>query len=164
MEKTSKDMLVQIALELDLKDILNFCNSFKKVNEKICKDDMFWRNKIEKEHPNIFSYNYLPKYISYRDFYENIQDTKYRRYSIDWTEDPLSIDFVIAGNIKQFDEIQNFTNSEPKTGDKVWIGISSDVDIYPPSMFSTKEDVIDSIKDSSQFNDIEYYYRGITLY
>ena len=37
MDKLSRDELVLLALQLDLPDILSFCNSSKYVNEKICK-------------------------------------------------------------------------------------------------------------------------------
>lgn len=52
MESLPRDVLVYLALELDLLDIVNLCKSNKKIDEKICKNHHFWRNKINRDYPN----------------------------------------------------------------------------------------------------------------
>ncbi len=44
-----KDILRKIALDMDYKDIINLCKSNKKINDKLCKDEHFWRMKYEKD-------------------------------------------------------------------------------------------------------------------
>jgi len=44
----SKDMLFQIALELDLPDLFSFCLSSKRYNEIACNNKEFWRAKLIK--------------------------------------------------------------------------------------------------------------------
>jgi hypothetical protein len=45
-----KDILLLIALELNLKDLFNFCQTCKIINEKIYKNKTFWFNKLEKDY------------------------------------------------------------------------------------------------------------------
>jgi hypothetical protein len=52
MESLPKDVLVYLALELNLVDIVSLCKSNKNIDNKICKNQYFWRNKINKEYPN----------------------------------------------------------------------------------------------------------------
>ena len=48
-----KDVLVLLALELDYPDILNYCKSDERVNEKICRNREFWRSKLIRDFPNV---------------------------------------------------------------------------------------------------------------
>lgn len=62
------DMLVAIALELELPDLFRFCMSSKRHNEVVCKNKMFWLRRLQrdkmgrKEHPN---YKTISDYKSY---------------------------------------------------------------------------------------------------
>ena len=42
----SKDVLVYLALDMDLESIIKLCQTSSKINEKICKNDNFWLNKL----------------------------------------------------------------------------------------------------------------------
>ena len=43
--------LIQIALEMNLPDLVNFCAQSKHVNDNVCLKDRFWLAKIEKDFP-----------------------------------------------------------------------------------------------------------------
>jgi len=57
MNKLSKDVLFMIGLNLDLPDLLNFCESSERVNELICKRNDIWLNKLVNEFPNWKDFN-----------------------------------------------------------------------------------------------------------
>ena len=50
MDKLSKDELMLLAIEFDLPDLLRFCQSSKRINDKICKQDAIWYYKLNKEY------------------------------------------------------------------------------------------------------------------
>lgn len=56
MDKLSRDELYSIGLRLDLPELLNFCESYKKVNELFCKKSSIWKIKIEKDFPRYNSF------------------------------------------------------------------------------------------------------------
>lgn len=49
LAKQPKDILRKIALEMDYKDVINLCKTNKKINDKLCKDEYFWKMKYEKD-------------------------------------------------------------------------------------------------------------------
>ena len=49
----NKDMLVKIALELDLPDLMNLCLTNPEYNRKICNDNDLWRWKMIKDFPDV---------------------------------------------------------------------------------------------------------------
>ena len=49
----NKDMLVKIALELDLPDLLNLCLTNPEYNRKICNNNDLWRWKMIKDFPDV---------------------------------------------------------------------------------------------------------------
>ena len=66
----TRDVAIQIALELDVPDILRLCLVNKKFNAFICNNNYFWLNKIKKDFPNTQD---LQKYgESYKQIYENL--------------------------------------------------------------------------------------------
>jgi len=44
-----KDVLMLLALEMDIEYVINLCQSSSLFNNKICKDNHFWLNKLFKE-------------------------------------------------------------------------------------------------------------------
>lgn len=44
-----KDVISEIALDLDLPDLLNYCKSYDRVNEATCSNKIFWINKFKKD-------------------------------------------------------------------------------------------------------------------
>ena len=51
MDKFDAQVLFEIALGLDLPDILSFCSTNQKINRLVCQNDHFWRRKIKEEFP-----------------------------------------------------------------------------------------------------------------
>lgn len=88
MNKIPTDLLVLIALETDLPDILSLCLVNQDFNQKICKNKNFWIRLIKREYPevdlsNVNEYRKLYKYLSKRS--EEI--------------DELELDFAKDGDI-----------------------------------------------------------------
>lgn len=73
MENLPKDILVTIALEYNLPDIINFCQTSKKINNKVCNNNDFWINKIYKD----FNINFIEnhKFPRSRRLRENYMKT-----------------------------------------------------------------------------------------
>lgn len=49
MKNLDKDALFLIAMQLDLLDLLNFCQANKYIYEKICNNNYIWFNKLKKD-------------------------------------------------------------------------------------------------------------------
>ena len=49
MEKLEKDQLFLLALELDLPELISFCQTNKRINNLICKRNDIWLYKLNKE-------------------------------------------------------------------------------------------------------------------
>lgn len=77
MNNLPKDLLIVLALNLEYEEILNLCQTNKRVNDIVCKNKLFWKQKLVKEYPNInidnvTNYKGLYGYLNYRSN-ENIQ-------------------------------------------------------------------------------------------
>jgi hypothetical protein len=88
MENLNKDVLILLALELDYMDIFKFCDTSSKINNIVCKNNNFWRNKLYKDYPN---YDFQQKHNAenYKKIYqqmviekliENTPDTSTQSY------------------------------------------------------------------------------------
>lgn len=51
MEKLPKDVLMELALELNLPDIVSLCRTSSRIDRDVCENSIFWRNKIRKDFP-----------------------------------------------------------------------------------------------------------------
>jgi hypothetical protein len=49
MDKLSKDELFLIAIDLDMPSLINFCQTSKNVNRKVCENNYFWVHKLKKD-------------------------------------------------------------------------------------------------------------------
>ena len=49
MQKLNRDELILIALDLDLPDLIAFCRSNEKIDRKVCQNDNFWDNYLDKK-------------------------------------------------------------------------------------------------------------------
>jgi hypothetical protein len=73
MENLGKDVLILLAMELNYGDILKFCTSSNKINNIVCKNNHFWRNKLYKDYPSYtFSKNYTLE--NFREIYEQMME------------------------------------------------------------------------------------------
>ena len=50
MNNLNKDIFTLLAMELDYDDIMKFCTSSKKINNAVCKNNDFWRNKFHQKY------------------------------------------------------------------------------------------------------------------
>jgi Leucine-rich repeat (LRR) protein len=61
METASKDVLFTVAMNLDLPDLLRWCQSNSKIMKDVCRNDNVWRSKLLKdfnnEYPDIQKFN-----------------------------------------------------------------------------------------------------------
>jgi hypothetical protein len=51
MEQTDKNVLMDMALQLDLASLTNLCKTSKKMNQTLCNNDVFWMKKLYKDYP-----------------------------------------------------------------------------------------------------------------
>ena len=78
MEKLPKDILIEIALDLDLKSIFGYCLSSKYINEKVCENKIFWINKLYKD----FNIDHRESKLSAKKYYLEINNLL-KRYNFD---------------------------------------------------------------------------------
>lgn len=71
LETLPKDVLMYLALEFNIIDIINLCKSSKKINDKICKQKHFWSNKFINEFGKE-SVKYKPVNETWQRFYINV--------------------------------------------------------------------------------------------
>ncbi|GAG79205.1 unnamed protein product, partial [marine sediment metagenome] len=55
MDKIPKDIIVLLALELDISDVLTYCRLSKRFNNAVCNNFSFWYNKLFKD----FGFTYV---------------------------------------------------------------------------------------------------------
>lgn len=55
MERLPKDVLVMLALDLNIKEILNLCLTSRRYNRLVCENENFWRNKLLKETGKVYT-------------------------------------------------------------------------------------------------------------
>ena len=71
-----KDVLVQMALELDLPEILSLCNTSVKMNVSVCRNRDFWINKLRYDYDIGFQKEKVNNPRQYYEFVYKI-DKKY---------------------------------------------------------------------------------------
>src|SRR5581483_1376099 len=62
MENTSRDILFQMGIELDLPDLLNLCQSNNQINSKLCQQNAIWNYKLESDFGDYLDWNEYPKF------------------------------------------------------------------------------------------------------
>ena len=77
MEKLPKDILIEIALNLNPNDVISFCKSGKRENQVICQNEHFWRQKLVKDYPEYVNFeltqiNYKTNYLNMFIFHQEI--------------------------------------------------------------------------------------------
>ena len=79
MDKFPKEMLIEIALKLDIENIIKFCKTNKRTNFVVCENEHFWRRKLLKDYPNFKELtevhtSYKSTYLRIFSFYESIHN------------------------------------------------------------------------------------------
>jgi hypothetical protein len=68
-EKLSKDVIVIIASNMRLKDLMNFCLTSSRFNRLICDNEVFWFNKTQLDFKNAKP---KPENISWKRYYQEL--------------------------------------------------------------------------------------------
>ena len=72
METTDKNVLMLIALELDMPSLYKLCSTNKKMNKLVCGNQMFWMRRLNKEYPNTIGK--FPLKSDFRDIYLSLKN------------------------------------------------------------------------------------------
>jgi hypothetical protein len=141
--KLNRDELFLIAMDLDISSLINLCKSSKLINEKICNNNIFWRNKLYKDCPNALM---IPNNMitDYKALYRTVSKPVYSTYyvyslKVKENQPAVLLDFVSKkylsdkerneyfGNILSPEDIQRLKTHEffvqgyyPK-GTKIWL-------------------------------------------
>ena len=164
MEKLSRDTLILIALEMDLSSILELCKTNKRINEKICQNDMFWLNKIKKERPK-----FLPaledklKFKSYKDLYMKLENSGDTVYMLNLGDKNVNVKGDIFAYFKNYrpgmtpddiiesEYLGNFISD--KLNDKSWKVYTNATEYtFDPFVTSKKEEAIKIAKEEISFH------------
>src|SRR5581483_11292188 len=70
MENTSRDILFQIGIALDLPDLLNLCQSNNQINAKLCKQDAIWNYRLERDFGEYLDFQPQKKHIKFQELYQ----------------------------------------------------------------------------------------------
>ena len=72
MDKLHNDVLIKLAIDLDLPDIIKWCSINKRFNKLTCENDIFWMNKFYND------YGKYPKNsdITWKEFYKYVTITE----------------------------------------------------------------------------------------
>lgn len=91
METIPRDILIQIALDLNYIDILRWCVSNKYVNEKVCKNQDFWKKMLYRDYP------FIPRFESnnFKKLYKLLRETIV-------SPNIINKPVYISNNMKQF--------------------------------------------------------------
>lgn len=156
----NRDSIKLIALELDLPTLINLCNTSKKFNDFICKDKLFWKNKLNKDYPN--TRNKFSK--DFRKIYTSLFNKKKNEYAIfrksdepidffnivvknfehdeeayEKVEEILNEDIIAAEDVFEFEMIGEF----PK-GTEIWISYDSETSV-PIKGFLTQDEALNHL-------------------
>ena len=68
----NRDLLIELALDLDLPEVIKFCSSSQRINKTICESDVFWRKKFIKD------YGDYPKVENktWKEFYKYVTEAR----------------------------------------------------------------------------------------
>jgi len=74
LEDLPSDIIMSIALLLDLPEILKLCQVSKRLNEVVCDNEIFWMRKTFKDYPNKSIYR--PKDMLWKNYYKQLSAGK----------------------------------------------------------------------------------------
>lgn len=94
-----EDVIIQLALDLDLPDLLNLCRVSRRFDRNTCRNDIFWMNKSIRD----FGRNVTkPFNMSWREFYRQGSVKDVNKLLIDSSRDD-KIEFVKIALIRGAD-------------------------------------------------------------
>jgi Ankyrin repeats (3 copies) len=106
MERPFKQLdivaLYALASNMDDKTLLNFCNTDKYFNLKICKDDTFWKRRLDEKYPLLTEF----KKGTWKQFYLKMT------YYISKLEEIFGIPYIPTKSYNPEDFYMSYKNSE----------------------------------------------------
>lgn len=140
LDKLPRDVLIYIALQMDLPEILSLCRTSSRINEIVCENDKFWMNKVMREYPKIFNSRHRYKYgKTFKEIHEYV------------SQEYIYIDLSYKIEHSYYDE-DDFENS-----DEINLGIEMEIDTrIPPTVL--KDLIYDVLKEFGQYHYIFGYY------
>jgi hypothetical protein len=85
MDTLGVDMLILIALELDDESLINFCSYDKWIDQKVCKNNTFWMNKLNKKYPSTIGK--FPSASDFQHIYNSFMKNVRKRYYLYVSDD-----------------------------------------------------------------------------
>jgi hypothetical protein len=73
MERLSKDIIVKLALGMDLPEILSLCMTSKRFNRFVCENNRFWVSMIKRDYPG-YPYELMKGEKDYKDLYKRLKE------------------------------------------------------------------------------------------
>lgn len=90
MDKLDKNLLIETAIELDLKDLISLCQVNKRMRNILCDNKDFWMRKLYKEFPYTIA---RFRNVNYRNIYERTLNSVFREADFDEAGKQLNIDW-----------------------------------------------------------------------
>lgn len=159
MEGLNKDLIIFLALDLDLITLIKLCATNKKFNNLICNNNIFWMNRLHQDYPNTL--NKFSKDSNFKKIYISLKNkvVKYYTYVIE-NEDPNIIN--ISDYVKKFKELRNIrlkiyeTNTIEKNTFKVIGDFPSGTKLWVTNGigFLTKREAFEEFENN---NCLKYY-------
>lgn len=69
LSRLPPDMMMKIALELDLPVLVSWCSLSSRFNEVTCSNYIFWANRFKQDYPEYFNNYDRPDYMTWKDYY-----------------------------------------------------------------------------------------------
>lgn len=76
LRNVDKNVLAEIALELDVSNLMKLCLTNKKFNDSVCKNEDFWLKKIMIDMPGYTNYKEISNSKTYKEAYEKLSLTE----------------------------------------------------------------------------------------
>lgn len=162
-----KDIIILLALELDDPSIINLCRSSKRYNEAICKNQNFWKLKIEKERPGVLE-TMEGEITNYRELYQDLQKDF---FSISYER--FDIFNIVKGYLEDYGFTPLYYDDEYKIGNKVWVVVGNEEVISSPIITKSRDEALKIIKreiehihddltsNGYDLKELEYYYKEL---
>lgn len=176
MEQTDKNVLMDMALQLDLTSLTNLCKTSKKMNQTLCSNDVFWMKKLYKDYA--ITIGKIGKKGSFKRIYESLVKKEIYVYDVFKSncdpvdESPKFWDYMkkakkYASNFNSLTE-EDYELAEKlypdfvercgeefrfeiigdfPTGTKIWLPYTSEMELKFTKAFLSKEEAINEIVD-----------------
>ena len=71
LQMLDKNLLIEMSLNLNVKDLASLCRTSKRMNEFICNNNLFWRKKLDRDYDNIAGEFAIDS--NFKEIYESLQ-------------------------------------------------------------------------------------------